>query len=173
MARTGIDDLEALQGLTLDNDERAELLATQGECTFVFSNDAGWPSGVIMSFFFHDDTFWLTAVEGRAHTRALAGEPRVSIVVSNAGTGLPGRRMLAVRGLATVHRDDETKAWFLQRFAARHQPDDPSAFIRLLDSPKRVVFEVKVTAVAVSHDSRKIPGNGRGGEPAPGTRPRP
>ena len=39
-------------------------------------------------------------------------------------------------------------------------------FIRLLDSPKRVVFEVTPTEVSASHDSRKMPGDGRGGRPA-------
>jgi hypothetical protein len=43
------------------------------------------------------------------------------------------------------------------------QPADPAAFARLLDSPKRLVIEVRPVAIAVSHDSRKMPGNGRGG----------
>ena len=66
-----------------------------------------------MSFVRADGAFWLTAVEGRAHVKALAGEPRVTLVVSNAGTGSPGRQMLAVRGVATVHRDRATLEWFL------------------------------------------------------------
>ena len=43
------------------------------------------------------------------------------------------------------------------------QPADPAPSARLLDSPKRVVVEVRPVAIAVSHDSRKMPGNGRGG----------
>ena len=105
MGRIGIDDLEELQSLKLDLSEQDELLDTQTECTFVFANDQGWPSGVIMSFVRADGSFWLTAVETRAHAKALATEPRVTLVVSNAGTGSPGRQMLAVRGVATVHRD--------------------------------------------------------------------
>jgi general stress protein 26 len=172
MGRLGVDDLEALKGTHLDRADQAELLEKQTECTFVFAGDDGWPSGVVMSFIVVDGTFWLTAVEGRKHVKALAADPRVSIVVSSAGSGLPGRRMLSVRGEATVHRDQETKSWFLDQFTARLQPEEPVAWRKLLDSPNRVVFEVRPTAIAVSHDQRKIPGNGRGkGVPDPGTTP--
>ncbi len=166
MGRVGIDDLEALQSLRLDLSAQDELLDAQTECTFVFQGEHGWPSGVVMSFLRADGAFWLTAVRSRPHAKALARDPRVTLVVSNAGTGSTGRQMLAVRGVATVHDDAPTTAWFLERFTARMQPGDPVAFARLLDSPGRVVVEVRPVAVAVSHDSRKMPGNGRGA-PAP------
>lgn len=162
MGKLGVDDLEQLKGTHLGKADQAELLTAQTECTFIFSNEEGWPSGVVMSFIVVDGAFWLTAVEGRAHVRALAADNRVSIVVSSAGSGLAGRRMLSIRGEATVHRDDETKQWFLDQFTGALQPADPVAWRKLLDSPNRVVFEVQPTAVAVSHDQRKIAGNGRG-----------
>jgi hypothetical protein len=162
MGKLGVDDLEQLKGTHLEKADQAELLTAQSECTFIFSGDEGWPSGVVMSFIVVDGTFWLTAVEGRAHVRALAADKRVSIVVSSAGSGLPGRRMLSIRGEGTVHRDDETKQWFLDQFTTRLQPADPVAWRKLLDSPKRVVFEVRVTSILASHDQRKIAGNGRG-----------
>jgi hypothetical protein len=170
MARVGVDDLEKLQSLKLDDASRAELASTASECTFVFNSGTGWPSGVVMSFLFHEDRYWLTAVADRAHARAVAADPRVTLVISNAGTRLPGRRMLAIRGVAFLHRDDETKAWFYPAFTKKLAPKDPQAFQRLLDSPKRVILEVRPIAVAVSHDSRKLPGDGRGG-PAPDTPP--
>ena len=163
MGRIGIDDLEALQTLRLNLSEQSELLDAQTECTFVFRTEEGWPSGVIMSFVRAEGAFWLTAVETRPHAKALTADPRVTLVVSNAGTGSPGRQMLAIRGVALVHRDRPTKEWFFEKFTSRMQPADPASFARLLDSPKRVVFEVRPVAVAVSHDSRKMPGNGRGG----------
>jgi general stress protein 26 len=162
MGRLGVDDLEQLKGTHLAKADQSELLSAQTECTFIFNNADGWASGVVMSFFEDEGTFWLTAVEGRKHVTALAADPRVSIVVSSAGSGLEGRRMLSVRGVATVHRDEATKSWFLDQFTTRLQPEDPVSWRKLLDSPKRVVFEVRTTAVAVSHDQRKIAGNGRG-----------
>lgn len=162
MGKIGIDDLEDLQGLRLGKDGQSELINSQSECTFIFNNEAGWPGGVIMTYLEVEGVFWVTAVEGRAHVRGVANDPRVSVVISNAGTGLAGRRMISVRGTAVVHRDAATKAWFLEKFANRHQPADPESFIRLLDSPKRVVIQVHPTAVAVTHDSTRMPGNGRG-----------
>jgi hypothetical protein len=166
MARTGVDNIEDLRGLGLGKDAQDELIGAQTECTFVFTNEHGWASGVIMSYIKLDGSFWVTAVEGRGHVRGVEKDPRASMVVSNAGTGLPGRRMLSMRGTAVIHRDPAVKARFLQAFAARHQPEDPESFIRLLDSSNRVVIEFHPTAVAVSHDSTRMPGNGRGGATA-------
>jgi hypothetical protein len=138
------------------------LLDAQTECTFIFSDESGHPCGVVMSFFEEDGVFWLTAVEGRHQVKGLDRDPHCSIVVSSAGSGLPGRRMLSVRGEGTVHRDDATKQWFLDQFTTRLQPTDPVSWRKLLDSPKRVVFEVRVASILASHDQRKIAGNGRG-----------
>jgi len=162
MPKTGVDNLEDLRGLGLDKDNQAELTRSQSECTFVFTNEDGWASGVVMSYIEFDGSFWVTAVEGRGHVRGIEKDPRASLVISNAGTDLPGRRMLSMRGTAIIHRDPVTKAKFLQAFAARHQPENPESFIRLLDSARRVVIQFHPTAVAVSHDSTKMPGNGRG-----------
>jgi hypothetical protein len=163
----GVDNLEKLQSLRLEADAIAELLATATECTFTFSSDGdGWPSGVVMSFFYENGEFWLTAAAERRHVRSLAADPRVSIVVTNQGTGLLGRRMYSVRGVATVHSDAATLDWFLPKFAAKLAAARPDEFIRLLSSPGRVVLQVRPAAKPVTHDSRKLPGDGRGG-PAP------
>jgi general stress protein 26 len=168
-----VDDLEKLQSLRLEPEARTELLETQTECTFIFASEGagGWSSGVVVSFLHHDGVYWITAAADRRHVTSLAKDPRVSIVVTNLGTALPGRQMLSVRGIAIVHRDAATREWFLPRFAARLGAADPAAFMRLLDSPNRVVIEVRPTAVAVSHDSRKLPGDGRGGPASAETDP--
>ncbi|MXP24249.1 hypothetical protein GIY30_23275 [Gordonia sp. HNM0687] len=163
MTRTGVDDLENMRPITLDGDSRAALFAAQTECTFVFATPHGWPAGVIVSYLVDGDSVWFTAAASRLHVRALADEPRVSLVVSNTGTDLPGRQMVTIRGRATVHRDRATRDWFFPRFIDRMQPDDPEAFARLLDSPDRVVVQVEVVRIPVSHDSTRLPGDGRGG----------
>ncbi|MFH5821888.1 pyridoxamine 5'-phosphate oxidase family protein [Georgenia sp. AZ-5] len=162
MGRLGIDDIEDLRGLGLDKGGRDGLVRTASECTVAFTSPSGWPSGVVMSFLYDRERFWLTAVRGRAHVTAVLADPRVTLVISGAGTSLP-RQMLAVAGTVTVHDDRATKAWFFPAFAARMAPADPQAFVRLLDSPNRVIFEVKPERITASHDSRKMPGDGRGG----------
>jgi hypothetical protein len=160
-----VDAMESLGHARLDAPDRDELLDKQVECTFVFEDERGWPSGVVMNYLRHEGTFWLTAVEGRAHVRALATESRVSIVVSSAGSPLPGRRMVAYRGHATVHRDLTGLGWLLDAFADRFRPADPVGFRQLLDTPNRVVIEVVPVAVASSHDHRKLAAALTGREP--------
>jgi len=161
MGELGQDDLESMREARLAAADRAELMTTQRECTFVFAGQDGWPAGVVMNFLHRDDRLWLTAVEGRAHVVALATEPRVSVVVSSAGTALPGRRMVALRGLATVHRDRQVLDHWLDEFARSWRTEGAEDFRRLLDSPRRVVIEVADLQVAVSHDHRRIRTRGR------------
>lgn len=161
MAQVGIDNAEELAGLKLTPDARAELFRTASEVTFVFHNAGGWPVGVVMSFLEHEGTFWVTATEDRAHIRNLKTDPRVSIVISNQGTELPGRQMVSLRCVAIVHKDRPTIEWFLPRFTQK-LGGKPEAFAALLDSDKRVVVELRPVGVTASHDSRKMPGDGRG-----------
>ena len=157
MDQLGKADLESLGPARLDEADQAELLSVQTECSFVFLREDGWPGGVVMNYVMDEGAFWLTAVEGRAHVRALARDARVTVVVSSAGTPLRGRRMVAIRGLAAVHRDPAIVRPWLAEFSSRLRPEDPEALRTLLDSPNRVFVEVRPVAVSVSHDHRKIP----------------
>lgn len=156
MSDHGVVDLESMRRARLAAADRAELLATQHECTFVFAGPDGWPSGVVMNFVHEDDRLWLTAVEGRTHVVALDRDPRVSVVVSSAGTALGGRRMVTLRGVGTVHRDRTVIDHWLDVFARRWRADAPLEFRRALDTPRRVVIEVAELRVAVSHDHRRL-----------------
>jgi nitroimidazol reductase NimA-like FMN-containing flavoprotein (pyridoxamine 5'-phosphate oxidase superfamily) len=169
VGRLGVDDLEDLRSARLGSEAIEELLDTATEATLVFAADHdGWPQGVVVSFARFEGSFWLTAVEGRVHVRGLRRDPRAALVVTNAGTGLEGRRMVSVRGRAVVHSDRETKDRILPVLARRLAPADPAAMLRLLDSERRVVVQLADPEVLVSHDSRRIAGDGRGG-PADGT----
>jgi len=159
----GIDDLENLAPARLADDGIEELLDAATECTLCFADGDGWPRGVVVSFARRDGSVYFTAVNGRRHTRSLRQDPRVSVVVSSAGTALDGRRMVAFRGTAVFHDADPDKSELLWLIAGRLAPADPAAMVRLLDSPNRVVMEIRPVSMSVSHDSRHIAGNGRGG----------
>ncbi|MCR3721073.1 MULTISPECIES: pyridoxamine 5'-phosphate oxidase family protein [Prauserella salsuginis group] len=159
----GTRDIEDLRGARLTADARAELLGTQTECTFVFTADDGAPAAVVLSFAYDDGRFWFTSVDGRAQVRGVDRDPRACVVVSNAGTDLPGRRMLSVRGEVTVHRDPAAVAELLPTLARRLAPTGTDRFLQLLSSPRRVVLELTPADVVASHDSRHMAGDGRGG----------
>lgn len=164
MGRLGVDDLEDLRSARLGQAGIAELLETATEATLVFaSEEDGWPQGVVVSFLQVQGSLWVTAVEGRGHTRGLRQDPRATLVVSSTGTTLAGRRMVALRARAIVHGDPAVRQRILPLLAARLAPGDPEAMLRLLDTERRVVIELTEPDVVVSHDSRRIVGDGRGG----------
>lgn len=164
MGRLGVDDLEDLRGARLEGEGVDELLAAATEGTLVFAAaDDGWPQGVVVSFVRAGTSVWIAAVEGRGHTRALRRDPRATLVVSSTGTGLAGRRMVSLRGRAEVHPDPATRARILPLLAERLAPGDLATLVRLLDTERRVLIELADIRVVVSHDSRRIAGDGRGG----------
>lgn len=165
MTRVGTTDLEGMEQARLESGDIGELLRAARECTFVFTTGDGWPAGVTMSHLFHEGVFWLTSVSGRQHVKAAQRDPRVGLVISNLGTALPGRRMVRVKGRATVFHDRATKDLILPILSERLQPADPPKMLRLLDSPNRVLLRVDPVSFPQSHDSRKVAGDGRGGPP--------
>jgi nitroimidazol reductase NimA-like FMN-containing flavoprotein (pyridoxamine 5'-phosphate oxidase superfamily) len=130
----------------LDDAAEAELLQHQAECTFIWSNKEGHPVGVVMNYVFRDGRFWLTASGQRARIAAVRRDPRVSIAISSLGSAVKTRKSLTYKGRCVVHEDDDTKTWFYRELAAAVRPGDPdaqAAFVRHLDSPRRVVLEVE------------------------------
>ena len=153
----------SLSGAHLSPDDLAVLLDAQKQCVVSFHDQHGWPRGVVLSFLFARDRFWLSAVDGRAHVEGLRADPRLTVVVNELGTGTAGRQMIAQRGNAILHKDRPTLEWFYPLFAARLVPDAPEPFARHLDTPNRVVIEVVPEGRPLTHDSRRLPGDGRGG----------
>lgn len=162
-ARVGERDLEDMTRARLDPGDLAELADAAPECTLVFSDDDGWPAGVTMSHLFHEGRFWLTSVRGRAQVRAVERDERVGLVLSSAGSGLPGRRMVRARGRAVLLDDRATRDAMLPLFCARLQPAAPERMLALLDSPRRVLIRIDPVGYPQSHDSRRVAGDGRGG----------
>ena len=138
-------DYEDLANYDLDADRAEELLLAHNECTFNWANKEGWPVGVIMSYIWRRDRFWLTAAAHRARVHAVRRDPRVSIVVTSTGSPLPRNKTVTYKGLCTVHDDAETKAWFYPDFSMALQGDAARAaeFEQFLDSPNRVILEVE------------------------------
>ena len=151
-------DYEDVTKYTLDQASEAELLARQIECTFIWSNAGGHPLGVIMNYVFRDGRFWLTASSQRARVPAVRRDPRVSIVVTSRGSGITTSKSLTYKGRCVVREDEATKAWFYPALAGAVRPDDPeaaAAFVRHLDSPRRVVLEV-VPEGRIGFDSTRM-----------------
>ena len=149
---------EEVAAYVLDESEERDLLSRQNECSFVWATRDGWPVGVTMSYVWHDGRVWLTTSSQRKRVTAVRRDPRVSVIVSSAGTDLGPGKTVTLKGRCTVHDDDTVRAWFLPALARAVFPDQPhrqEKFVRLLDSPRRVVLEV-VPEGRITHDVGKL-----------------
>jgi len=151
-------DWEDVRSYTLEEQQEAELLDRQTECTFIWLGKDGHPMGAVMNYLAHDGRLCLTATQGRPRIAAVRSDPRVSIAITSKGSGIPVSKSLTYKGACVVHEDDGTKAWFYPAFAARLRPDDPTkaaSFAAHLDSPGRVVLEI-VPERRIGFDSAKM-----------------
>jgi len=140
------DSYEDVSAFTLADDREETLLSKQTECTFMWTTRTGDPVGVIMNFVHHDDRFWLTCTRRRKRVPAIEERPRVAIAVTSRGTDIGISQAVTYKGNATVLDDAETLRWFYPLLAAKVRPGDPTAqqaFVDHLDSPGRVVIEIK------------------------------
>jgi general stress protein 26 len=152
-----VHDFEDVTGYPLDADAQEELLRTQNECAFVWGTRDGWPVGVVMSYVWRDGRFWLTSAAHRKRIAAVRRDPRVSIVVTSAGTPLGPNRSATAKGRCAIRDDRPTKDWFYPELSRRLTGDGPGArvFERFLDSPGRLILEV-TPETWITYDGRKL-----------------
>ncbi len=156
-----MSDAENYEDVTvygLDADVEEQLLLAHNECTFIWSNKEGWPVGVIMSFIWRRGSFWLTASNQRARISAVRRDPRVCVVVTSTGSPLPRNKTVTWKGECVLHDDREVKDWFYPEFSQALYGFDPercAAFAEFLDSPRRVVLEVKPVQ-RIGYDGAKM-----------------
>jgi hypothetical protein len=140
---------EDVSTFALDDEREHRLHAAQTECTFMWTTKGGDPVGVIMNYLERDGSFWLTCTRRRKRVAAVEARPRVALAVSSRGTDIGVSQAVTYKGDAIIHDDDATKAWFYPALAARVRPESverQEAFVHHLDSPGRVVIEVRPTA---------------------------
>jgi len=144
-----VDSYEDVSTFALDDEREHVLHAAQTECTFMWTTKEGDPVGVIMNYLERDGSFWLTCTRRRKRVAAVEARPRVAMAVSSRGTNIGVSQAVTYKGEAIVHDDDATKAWFYPALAARVRPESAErqeAFVHHLDTPGRVVIEIRPTA---------------------------
>ena len=138
----------------LDPDREQELLATGGECTFIWANKSGHPIGVTTAYVPVDGKIWMTATKERVRIKAIARDGRSSIVITSKGTPMGGGKTVTYKGHTVIRDDRETKTWFYGLLAGGMAKSgvkdegnaftsgiDSEMFIRFLDTPERIVLE--------------------------------
>ena len=161
-------DFVDLTSVAMSPETEEELLRTQTECTIMWPTRDGHPIGVIMSYVFHEGSFWLTSAENRARVKALRRDPRVAIALTSTGSALAPGKGITYKGTCVIHDDDARKQWYYKALADIRYGNDPdyhAQYIKSLDTPGRVILEVKPEVTLGSYDGAKLHGEGRGGNP--------
>lgn len=143
-----VDSYEDVSVFSLNENRESALLDEQTECTFMWTTAKGDPVGVIMNFVYHEGSFWLTCTRQRKRVPAIEARPRVAIAITSRGTKIGVSQAVTYKGDSVVHDSDAIKAWFYPVLAAKVRPDSATkqvAFVEHLDSPGRVVIEIKPT----------------------------
>tara|TARA_B110000438_G_scaffold301106_1_gene355148 strand:+ start:1213 stop:1749 length:537 start_codon:yes stop_codon:yes gene_type:complete len=137
------DNYEDLTECALSEELEEQLVYTNRECVFMWTNKAGEAFGVVMAYLPKDGKIWMTAAERRARISAIRRFPRASVCINSTGTPMGGGKTVTYKGSCKVHDDRATKDWFYPEFAAYLRPEENQAriFQNFLDSPSRVVVE--------------------------------
>jgi hypothetical protein len=149
---------ENVRSYSLDAEAEQALFDAQIECTMIWASKDGWPMGVIVNYIHRDGRFWLTASDERPRVKQIRKDPRVCIAISSKGSSIVERQSITYKCEAIVHTDRETLDWVLPEFAKAMRPGDPekaAAFLKMLDSEGRVVFEL-IPNTRVGFDSAKM-----------------
>jgi nitroimidazol reductase NimA-like FMN-containing flavoprotein (pyridoxamine 5'-phosphate oxidase superfamily) len=152
-----MENYEEVSDLTLADEDREALLKAQNECVFNWRTSDGWPIGVVMSYVWRDGKVWLTASSQRPRITAVRRDDRVSVAISSAGTRMPPAT-ITIKGRCVILEDVETKRWFYPALAAALLPrseTQQAGFVRMLDSPRRVVMRVTPERF-ITFDGRKM-----------------
>jgi len=147
-------DYDDVKRYRLDPEREKELVGTDGECTFIWANREGHPLGVTTAYVALDGKIWMTATRQRVRVKAIARDPRSSVVITSKGTPMGGGKTVTYKGRTVIRDDAETKLWMYRLLAdgmareGRHDEKnafttgiDRDLFIRFLDTPERVVLE--------------------------------
>jgi hypothetical protein len=152
-------DYEDVSAFTLSVPRRDLLFEEQRECTFVWGSSAGQPVGVTMSYLWRDGKFWLATTSARKRTTAVLRDPRVSIVISSAGTDLGPGKTVTYLGMCQVLDSVDVVNWYFNELADEvlggNQGAKPS-FIASMATPRRVVLKVSPTRVVNSYDGDAV-----------------
>ena len=82
------DNYEDLTDCALSEELETQLVNTNRECVFMWTNKQGEAFGVVMAYLPKDGKIWMTAAERRARISAIRRFPRASVCINSTGTSM-------------------------------------------------------------------------------------
>ena len=134
------------------NELSRKLIASQNECTLAWTTRDGRPAATIVSYVELDGELWMTALAGSPRVRALARDPRATIVVTGKGTALGQGRCVSLQGHCRIEENAEARTTFFQAFARAVLPNSEkgaAAMAKGMNTPPNLAI--------VFHTTKSIP----------------
>ncbi|MCW2529305.1 MAG: hypothetical protein JWM76_4165 [Pseudonocardiales bacterium] len=157
----GFDNYQELSAYSLDPDREQGLLDRQKECTFIWTNRAGEPVGLIMTYLAARGKIWLMTTESKVRVHAVRRDPRTCVVITSAGLSWGTGMTVTYKGRTRIlaHDDPAVTGWMFRDYVAKLNGEDNAEridfFTSVLDIPERVVFEFTPQS-KISYDGDKM-----------------
>ena len=110
-----IHNYEKVSIYPLDADVLEKLLSINRECVFNWCTQDNHPMGVVMSYIWMDGRVWLTAGAHRHRISAVRRNPKVSVVITSAGTEFGPGKTVTIKGRCVIHEDRRPRTSFTRR----------------------------------------------------------
>ncbi|MCK5881079.1 MAG: pyridoxamine 5'-phosphate oxidase family protein [Sinobacterium sp.] len=101
------------------DDFSLKLFKAQNECTLSWITQDGGPAATVVSFIYHDNCIWMTAMTHQARVRAIKRNAKVAVVVSGKGSKLGDTRCVSMRGSCEILSDEASRDWFFPLFSKK------------------------------------------------------
>ena len=151
-----------LSEFSLDSEDELELLESQKECTFIWTNKHGEPVGVMMTYLWAKEKVWLFCTEKRVRVSAVRRDPRTCIVISSAGLHWGTGKTITFKGTTQVYPFDapEIRDWLYQDYVAKLHGKEGNQeriefFKGVLAVPERVALEFTPNK-SITYDGDKM-----------------
>lgn len=161
MSDSEFDNYQELADYSLDEATELELLERQKECVFIWTNKAGEPVGVVMTFLAARGKLWLLCTEKRVRIAAVRRDPRSCVVITSAGLDWGTGKTVTYKGTTRILPNDEpgVSEWLYDEYVAKlngeNNAERISFFADVLNIPERVIMEFTPTW-QVSYDGDKM-----------------
>lgn len=101
------------------DDFALKLFKAQNECTLSWLAQDGAPAATVVSFIYHDNCIWMTAMTQQPRVRAIVRNAKVAVVVSGKGSKVGDTRCVSMRGHCDIIDDQASRDWFFPLFSKK------------------------------------------------------
>lgn len=135
-----------------------ELFIRQNECSLSWVTKDARPAATVVSFVYHQEKIWMTALAGSYRVNAIRNNPHVAVVISGKGCSVGHSRCVSLQGRCEILSDQATRDVFFPRFAKAVLPDSPKGaqmMAQMMNSPENLVLCMSIDKT-IPYDAQQM-----------------